>query len=392
IIHSVADPTLKRLTTQIGMASKMNVVKDSNHTLINYDGIPFATVERTESDFSKQMTLLGDDPLASILSILDGNPDPNSYRLETSQGEKGTYVVTYTRAAAGKFDPKSAIHVIVDEQTDLPIESVQESPFYGGLQKVRTVYSYLKTDDDSLFSMNVNKKVYDINEGQAKLKAEWESVKSDSGVAPIYSASMTSDGSIWLTYGTNDVSAKMPLKSVPSHLIAGSTKYEFAWEFPASYQSKAKDFRVAGKQVVFAVFVPTYQPAKVSDQLVIQFGDRPIQKAGEALSEAATKTMTMTSEALTIPECMITFGYQDQYFGISTQLWHKKGDAREALGDLKGAIEAYETDADRFEKRISISSYHPLLRAADCYEKLGDLAKAKELREKCAEYHRSLYR
>ena len=93
-----------------------------------------------------------------------------------------------------------------------------------------------------------------------------------------------------------------------------------------------------------------------------------------------------------MPEYMIGLGWQKEFLRVGISLWRKKGEAREALGDLKGAIKAYENEIKAYESFVIYASYKPMLKAAACYEKLGNIEKAAQLREKAAELQKSRLR
>jgi tetratricopeptide (TPR) repeat protein len=95
---------------------------------------------------------------------------------------------------------------------------------------------------------------------------------------------------------------------------------------------------------------------------------------------------------MALPEYMIALGFQKEFLRVGINLWRKKAEAREAVGDLKGAIKAYEAEIQAFENYVIYASYKPMLKAADCYEKLGELSKATELRAKAAVLQRTRIR
>ena len=373
--HGITQPNAQKIDASIGKNAAFSIIKDAHQTMVNYDRLPFATIERTEPEFGQEMKEVTQDPLANAMKVLDGNSDPNAYTLKTSDGVPGTYIVDYRRA-----DTKSNLHIIVDELTNLPIESLQDMEFDWGHQKTRSVYSYGKTYPALLMSFATNKKVYDMESERERIKADWSNVKSDSGVAPIYSASMTPDGTVWIAFGANDDTERIS-KSILSGLIAGSTKYIYAWDLPASFQSVNKDFLIAGKQPVFAAFVPLYDPAPINTKFQVQFGSREVQKPGDVTPEAPTKLLSVTSEKMALPEYMIGFGMQREFLRASI-----------TLCDLRGAIQAYEEEVKAFQGFVYYASYKPILREADCYEKLGEIDKAKELRKTAEELQKTRVR
>ena len=382
----------QRIDASIGKGCSFTMIFDSQKTWTSYQGLPFSTVDRSDANMDKSIKEFAQDPLAAAMSVLDGNPDSSVYKLKTTPAQNGFYTIDYSRNDNANRNP-TTLHIVVEEATNLPSESLHTTHFDWGTQEVRATYKYGNRIDANAFEVDRSKTLYDMKSERHKFAIEWSNIKSDSSVAPIYSASMTPDGTIWIAYGMEDVFTDKPKKNfIPSGLIAGSAKYIFAWEFPASFASINKDFRIKGKQVVFAAFVPLYASTQLTTNMLVQFGSREIQKPGEISSEAPTKKVSMTAEKLSLPEYMIGFGFQREFLRASITFWDKKAQARQALGDLPGAIEAYEEEVKAYEAFVVYASYRPMLKAADCYEKLGNLEKATQLREKAAELQRTRIR
>ena len=395
--RSITQGKKLRADVAIWQGGELTIISDSKVQWTNFKRLPFATIEPADPTEIKFMTDFVKDPLASAMSALDGNSDPNVYSLKTENLPNGTYVVHYSRNDGGSKRGATTLRIVVDQANDLPMESFQNSKYEWGSQDIHTTYRYGLKLSPQLFEIDRSKKVYVAASERQKLSDQWSKVKPDGTFAPIYSATVTPDGTIWVAYGANDkIDSDNPLVQVPSQLISGSKKYVLAMELPTHYDydyaNVNKDFSVEGKPAVIAAFVPVGDPALDSSDFRMRFGTRKLGENTEQSPEAHSQTLSLKKETMALPEYMICLGWQKEFLRVGTTLWRKKAEAREAIGDLKGAIRAYDAEAKAYENYVIYASYRPILKAADCYEKLGHLEKAKELRAKAAELQKSRIR
>ena len=383
----------QRIDAALGQPGKFTTIYDARKRWLSYEALPFSTIEPTDPADTKWLEGFTEDPLAFAMSILDGNSDPNAYTLKTSSKPDGTYLVDYSR---NDGDPKrgtTTLQIVVDQASNLPLQSLQTMRFEWGSEDIRTTYKYGIKVDPQLFEIDRSKKLYDLKSERESLASEWSKVITDGYHAPIYSSSMTPDGTVWIAFGADGkIDSEIPLVQAPCQLVNGSTKYILATEFLTTYTNIAKDFTVHNGPVLIAAFVPVKEVAPESGTFQIRFGTRKPMENIEESSEAPSQHLKVSKESMALPEYMIGLGWQKEFLRIGITLWRKKAEAREALGDIKGAIQAYEGEIKAYENFVIYASYRPMLKAADCYEKLGNLAKAKELRTKAAELQKSRIR
>ena len=382
-----------RIDANLGQGGQLSTIFDSRQRWLSYESLPFATIEPTDPADTKWLEGFTEDPLASAMSILDGNPDPSAYTLKTSNGPNGTYIIDYSRNDGDPKRGSTILQIVVDQATNLPFESREMIHFEWGTEEIKTTYKYGVKFDSHIFEIDRKKKAYDLKSERVRLANEWSKVKSDGYHAPIYSSLMTPDGTVWIAYGIDvKIDDEKPFVQIPCQLVNGSAKYILATEFPTTYTSIAKDFTVHNGPALIAAFVPVNEAAPESESFRIRFGTRKLRENTEQSSEASSRLLKIMKEPMALPEYMIGLGWQKEFLRIGIQLWRKRAEAREALGDLKGAIQAYEGEIKAYENFVIYASYRPMLKAAACYEKLGNLEKAKELRTKAAELQKSRIR
>ncbi len=382
--RSVSMPTFSRIDDLRFKNFRHTLIDDSQKSLRSYEGLPYVCLFAQNEKVSKQVEWDNKDPLKETLSILDGSPDPKDYSYTSSPGKmvegQSTYVIDYRRA-----DSKSTIKIVVNEQTNLPIESYGTSQYrQGEYQETRTTFRYNQKYDPKIFSFDTNKQVIDIAAEREKLKQKWSDVKVEAGRSPIYSASVATNGSIWIAYGVKD---PYVLNNVPAEVVVDGQSYLLAMSYVTGWQPINKDFLIHGKEVMIAEFVPLDDSVNLPSRASIRFGnqvqsysvDFPLYRRVSVPDEAKAIAVELTPETLICPSYMPCFGYDRDPIYASTKFWHVRAIGREAKSDLAGAAEAFEKEAQSWDTYSEYMGYKPYAEAARCYRLVKNTGKANRL-------------
>ena len=384
-----------RTEAEKGKGNRLTLIADRTHRMTNYDKLPFVTVSHhSESEWKKNYQDYFDSPLKAATYEISSTNNPEDYTCETRPGKpKGgqpTYIIEYKRV-----QDVETTQVIVNAETNLPIESIRHSEFHGVGEDTRNEYRYNQRINSDLFSFKTSKQVIDVQAEQGKLSQRWSETKILIGSSPIYSTTVTPDGSIWIAYGVKDWEK---LDSVPSEVNAAGVKYTLAKELPTSSASFGRDFRIRGNQVMIATFVPIYDPVKLPSNVDIRFGSRqivdarPVDKVDKVFDSPALQGVEVQTESMPIPHYLPVFGFDREYLTTEARLWERKAQAREQLGDNAGAADAFERSGRAWEKFVIYMGYKPYREAARLYEKLGQIEKARKLRTLADELYKSRIR
>ncbi len=390
--RSISTPTKSRLEDKRFRRFTHTIINDNDKSLQSYEGLPYACIYDGDSKALKQAEWDNSDPLKSALSILAGSPDPKDYSYSTLPGKqidgKNTYVIDYRRA-----DSKSTIKIVVDEHTNLPIESYGTSESRPGeFQETRTTFLYDQKYDPTLFSFDTSVNVIDITAEREKLKQKWSKAQVEAGRSPIYEASVAANESIWIAYGVND--SKI-LENIPAEVVVSGQTYLLAMSYITSWQQMNKDFLIHGKEVMIAEFVPLYDPIKTPKNASIRFGtqvqsdsvDFPLYQRVSVPAQSKPITVELERESLNCPSYMPLFRYDREPIHVPTKFWHVRAIGREAKGDLAGAAAAFEKEAESWNTYSEYMGYKPYAESARCHRLLKNFEKATKLQAKSDELH-----
>ena len=389
-----------RIEVMKGAGQKATYIEDHETTLRSYGRLPFALLVPRSSIENKESDEAYSNPLKAEIDFLQGSGNPSDYTYSSSKGDivngQRTYVINVARA-----DTKQSIKVVVNEATDLPIEVFEHDEPVPGTNRVQSdfhkVFEYNKKYDPDYFSLGTEKTVIDVAIEEEKLRKKWAEVAVTKDHAPIYASSVTSDGSIMIAYGVKDTDQ---MGIVPSEVVAAGAKYALSTEFQLGGFSNSEGFLIHGLQVIVATFVPIYDPVELPSRIQVRFGTRPPLKDGQPsfgkvdqiIDTIKPESFEAETEQYLCPMYMAVLG-QDKYFLVCPAYrWKTKGEAREKLGDIRGAAVAFERAGDAWKNFVEYMGYKPYREAARCYDLLGDQDKANKLREHAAELERTRVR
>ena len=375
---------------------KMTYISDQVRVMMDWERLPFATIAQEDTDeFYGQ-----DDPLKIAIANYAGTSVSDQYDVKSADsapiGDRPTYTLSYSAKELPRNSidltskDKQSFQIIVDSNTNLPIESTYRSDSKDVLGEIKHRYAYNKSYPDTLFSMRSSKLMLYPDIERQRLSKEWSKTKRVVNHAPIYSSSISPEGTIWIAYGSSDEAVS---QSVPSELIApNGVRYVRGFERSYTWQSKNKELLTGLAGVTFTPFIPVYGQVALPSSIQIQFATRPGDHPDALQGESSYMTVSLSREKWNIPSYFPAFHYGREMLSFPMEFWKKRAEARRDLGDTLEAAKAFEQEAGAYKNFVEYGGYKPLLEAAKCYEKLGNTAKAKELRAKAAELQKSRIR
>ena len=393
--RNLAQKNVWRTDAEKGSGLKVVYLADRTHEMRNYENLPFITISHHSTEYwQREYQGYFDNPLKIALFETTGTNTPGDFTISTHAGlpreGQSTYILEYKQASIGRVTK-----ITVNSETDLPIESSSEDDYRGAHNEVRTEYRFDQKIDPALFSFKTSKPVIDVQAGQEALKISWVNHTTISGVAPIYSTSVTPDGNIWIAYGVKS-SAKR--NSAPSEVTNAGKEYVLAHEIPMSFGSYGRDFRLFDNEIIIAMFVPVYDVGLLPETVDIRFGSRielngtSTGKVEKVFASPVLRSMKVQRESMPIPQYLPIFGFDREYLSIESKTWEKRAIALEGHGDVAGAAKAFERSGHAWEKFVVYMGYKPFRESARCYEKLGQVEKAKELRSMADKLYESRIR
>ena len=197
------------------------------------------------------------------------------------------------------------------------------------------------------------------------------------------------NGTIWIAHKvTGD-----PIFDGRRDVALGDSNYRLTTSYHLDKFGGWADKEPAFKDIVVNQFIPIYKPKSLPQRIDVHFGSFNPYRKGSTRSALLSVSTNLQLEDQNIPR------YFPPIMGSVnmdlTELGEQRtrGDARRRLGDIKGAIECYMACY-----KIQIENHHyvtqwsiPLKAAAQCYDKLGDKAKAQELRKLIPKGDRAQY-
>lgn len=377
----ICDGKRMRQEARRGTTMAFTTVTDGRRTLTDYQVLPFATmqtndqedIEPTDEDQAQSL-------LREALYIIDGGNSPVEYSLNMEKGEPIGGRTTYVILAARKdFDQTQ--RVVVDETTNLPIESITKNITNGYVTYSKSEYRYGKKFDQELFSLDSQKPIIDTKKGRAELMRRWNGGDSNT---LIQSCTIHPDGSIWIAY----VGPDWPQNSfIPVKVSIPGLDYRMASTFNASQWSVSKDLRISGKSLWISVLVPIHGSARPDARIELTFANQN-PRTRRTDGPVTTESALLVRDTSPMPMYLVPIGAQRTFIDRKPLLWQVKGEAREARGNLFRACEAYQNQAECMAAMGSSMAYRPYRKAAEIARKLNDISRAWALEAQAAKYEK----
>ncbi len=269
-------------------------------------------------------------------------------------------VPAYSLSVSGKKHG-TVFEAIVEKSTNLPLITQMQTGNANGHFNYKIEYRYDKPDQLATLRPNSTKPVVYAEQEIDQLVKTWSGIKSISLGRTILSSSISPDGTIWIAHKTKGKDPESFRLTNPNY---GNESVYILSNFTGDVGHQK-----AFEGIVVRRFVPTNDVSPLPTSVDLNF------KSGD------TVACTLKSETWSFPSYFPCIMYDPNSDLLKSSFYWARADARKKQGDLKGAIEAYMSSY-QIEKEAGIyfnTSRSSLKYAADCYEKLGDTAKALEL-------------
>ncbi len=395
-VHQIRQGDL--VWAEIAKSRALRVTYISNHedVMMNWERLPFVTISKANiDDFYGE-----DDPLKIAIANYTGNNVSEQYDVKTADSKPIDGHATYTLSYVSKEPPSNSIdkttkdkqsfQIVVDAATNLPIESKYRREEKDVVGDIKYRYVYNRQYSQSLFKMTSQKPIIYSDKERKRLTDKWMNEKSEADFAPIYSATISPEGTIWIAFGVKNYEE---VSSIPTEITGdNNVKYVIGTEQPYACQDSNSETHGEFSGVVFSPFIPIYDQSAVPKTAQIKYGLRATNKKPESDQEAKFSTVKLGLDSWNIPNYFPAFNKGRDMLTFPIDFWRSRAVARRELGDVLGAAKAFEQQAEAYKSFVEYGGYKPLLEAAKCYEILGILDKAKALRVRAAELQRTRVR
>lgn len=315
------------------------------------------------------------DPLKHVLTTARKTPD----KLTRQDGLRYKGKAAYSLTLKPK-DNATTFEAIVEKSTDLPLLVQVDIGQKNFRFQYKTEYHYSPPSDASAVAINPNKKVVDQEVEKRAIQAKWSRVESAGDRPTLYQASISPDGTIWVTFGVKNHTENgwTPLK-------IGGGNYAQSSSFLMNSYGNAANFRTNGNEVAVANFVPIDEKVPTPSRVSIEFGYKKAFLDATSGMKTVTIQTQLELEDQNYPSFFPAFMGEVPVTFLTSNYWNVRAHSKMAKGDLLGAAKSFEKSFDvrlAAGQRIVSPYMNPLKAAAECYDKLGMKDKAKAIRQR----------
>jgi hypothetical protein len=316
-----------------------------------------------------------------------GQPRKISIKNSSAINGAQTYVVVLDRNT-----DKYHAEIIVDRQTDLPISA--EISVQGGkrLLRYRTSYAFNRALPESLFALSAAKKVVDVRAAQSELAAKWlNPIEKVKGVS-VRDATVTADGTVWLTVSSPEVNTNTDPIGEPE-LLPTKIQTKDGGEYarlkdivPAALLGGVKKFVIGNDLVYMVAFVPLNPKAPLPIQTAVQFANRvPSINGFVRLSKTQMTeepvgppiTLQLNCDLAGLPSYFPALDLDYFGFQVPMSIWDARAEQLAVLGRDQEAALAYEQASDAWQRFHPKHGANAMRSASICFGLAGMKAEAQ---------------
>lgn len=273
--------------------------------------------------------------------------------------------------------------ILVDKATDLPIVAEAQLHATTGLGpttiRYRQRYRFDVSISDEVFQPNPAKPIVKVEEAQAGLLSEWGRGGQSVPRAKMLDASVAPDGTIWIASASKDAVVLPTQLSVP-----GGATYVRGFDVDPAGISGHNTIRVDGADLSLTPFVAMIPNGPAPERATLTYARRSAQWSNFA--ENTDNRETTVGNPLTLKlriEPELRPGYftalnLDRFgFELEEFPWNVRAKEYERQGNYLAAAKAYEKCALGFRSFVKRGGASPMLKAAVCFTKAGDIQDAR---------------
>ena len=352
-----------------GASRHLTTIIDSGNQYVDYSDLPYVLKSKFELE-PRQNGATMTDPLKNALQMVGGMR--KDFHREDGILYKGTEA--YSLSMMIKKPGRKGFEVIVQKSTNLPLVVITHNfnVRSAAVYDFRIEYSYVQPNDLSMFTPNPHKVIVDVATEQKRWVDTWTPMIEGTQLPTVLSASMSPDGTIWLAYVSdgNQNSYVHPKAIDDKDYVPGVTYSLSDWKAAAAP-------RLKGKDVLVSTFLALNPKPSPKSSVTVEWqshlgGDTP-----------KSIKCQLYAEKWDFPSYFPPFMKSINADLQKNTMWRARGDAYRTRKMFKEAAEAYVKSYEIMKaNHFFVNSYQdPLRAAAECYEKLGEKAKANELRK-----------
>jgi hypothetical protein len=352
-------------------------------TYIVRDGEVLSNMTALDHATSQPESAYGDDgfmafkgdamDLAKVLSDEGDVSTPRAMRVRPHANVSGraTYEIEMKRPDADSLGLEYSGWILVDKQTNLPIEAYAHSrnrSVKDEDSQVRWFFDFNQPVDRSLFSLNPGKRLVNLEAMQKMLGMEWAASFFSQAGLNVRDVCVSSDRTVWVAYSRAPRSftgapANPPISVRP---FTGDPYLRSIVMTPSYVMERKNRFQVDGEDVEVASFVPLHAPKTPPTTFVLNI-------AGVEIDLSPRK------EKSVLPSYFVTLDLDHYSPQIPRNLALTRASAAEKAGDYALAASAHEAAANadlHFIRRLAKDEWG---KAAALYRKAGRASDASRV-------------
>ena len=317
--------------------------------------------------------------------------DPMSYALrfyvavkDWSKQDSGKYhgVETY------EMRPRSAksrdtVVITVEKSTNLPL---LVRSFGTDAKKhrfdLRQEYSYTRPNPTPVIAIDPRKSVLDAEQERKAAIQKWDSVDRSNEKPIVFESHLGKNGSVWVIFAYKNFNAPCWVPKV------NQNGYRLGTMFSMSSYGKGADYFVHSHEIVAYYFVPTTTTIPRPTSLNIDFELKPMFGGGKPSTKTTSVPCALQICDWNFPRVFAAFCQQVSYEFLDERFYNTRAHAKLERKEYASAAADFESEFRlirgfklKFKFNSNSAMSEPLWAAAECYEKMGNLARAKELRK-----------
>ena len=357
-----------------GASKQITTLFDGGFEYDEWSELPYVLKSKFNPDPRMNVSAMT-DPLKNALSRVGGMRSDFVRTDGIKYNGQQVYSLSLTpkRNKATKSSLKE-FELIVQRDTNLPLVSTINGSIPGtkNRQEIKTVYGYDVTQNRQPMIPNPNKALIDADAEKKRLVEQWAMKIEGTQLPTILEASITPDGTIWIAYVSegNQNNYVSPKELGEKGYVQGVTYSLSDWKAAAAP-------RVTGKDVLVSTFIALNPKPSPKTSVFVKWNNRPGTRPHDPT------TCPLVGEKWDFPSYFPPFMGEFNVDLYKNSMLNTRGDALRVKTDYKSAAEAYMKRYEIMKRnRYAVNAHKSsLLAAAECYEKLGDIAMAKKLRK-----------
>ena len=349
---------------------RLTTIIDGTKDYDDFKKLPYILKSKTGPWF-KQTGM--DDPMSHALRFYGAVKD-------WTRQDSGKYrgVETYEMRPKNA-KPTAMVVVTVEKATNLPLLVRSSGHTTKYAFDIEQEYSYAQPTPPPIIAPDPGKPIIEPDSERKLAVQKWNTVELGLEKPVLLDSYLGKNGSVWVIFAYK--SFNLPCWA-PKSIQNG---YREGTMFAMSSYGKGADYYVHSHEIVAYYFVPTTSLIGRPTSLNIEFELKPMFGGGKPATKTTMVQCDLKPAEWTFPRVFAAFAGQVPVEFLDDRFYNLRGHAKMDRKEYATAAADFEAEVKIMHENHYFANTdfsNPLGAAADCYEKMGNIAKAKELRKK----------